>query len=221
MRPLLVFSLVALEATPLAAARPTAFEQYGNVYYRAANGSVRQLTRGGNFGEPTLSPNGRTVAFIHLDSKASTEGENDQTSLWIGDGVGGAVRTLLRPKSSSKPARDLSSFAHPVFSLDGGYVYIEAEAWATSGAIHQVSLATGQERFVVGGSLHGVLRNGPYRGYLVVNEHRYYPAPKFGSYNPDFVIRPDGEEILRVPGTEIDDRRDRLTPWLKMKGWRF
>jgi len=85
----------------------------------------------------------------------------------------------------------------------------------------EVSLVTGQERFVVGGWIYGILRNGPYRGYLIVGEHRYYPALGSGSYNPDFIIRPDGKEILRIPGTEIDDGRDRLTPWLKMKGWRL
>ena len=222
MRFLLLLSLVAMEvAAAAAAAPPAAFERYGNVYYRSADGSVRQLTRGGNYGEPSLSPNGRTVAFIHEDSKSSAESDNGQTSLWIGDGVGGRVRKLLSPQPNDQPERNLASFGNPVFSLDGGYVYIGADAWATSSAIHQVNLATGRERFVVGGWLHGVLRNGPYRGFLVVGQHRYHPAPKFGSYNPVFILRPDGKEILRIPGTEIDDGRDRLSGWLKMKGWRL
>lgn len=221
MRPKLLPLLLVLGSSGAAATPPAAYEQYGNIYYRAANGSVRQLTRDGNCGEPSLSPDQHTVAFIHKDTKPSSEGESGQTSLWIGDGVGGKIRRLLSSRPNDQPERNLTTFGNPVFSLDGGYVYIEADAWATSSAIHQVSLSTGQERFIVGGWLDGVLRNGPYRGYLVVGQHKYRPAPKFGSYNSDVVIRPDSKEILRVPGTEIDDGRDRLSPWLKMKGWRL
>jgi hypothetical protein len=218
VRSFLLLTAVALQAT---AALPSVFEQYGNIYYRAPDRNIRELTRSGNFGEPTLSPDGHTVAFIHQDSRPRTDGETGLTSLWVGNGLDGKVHKLLAPRPDDKPERNLAFFTHPVFSLDGGYVYVEAEAWATSTAIHQVSLVTGQERFVVGGWIYGILRNGPYRGYLIVGEHRYYPAPGSGSYNPDFIIRPDGKEILRIPGTEIDDGRDRLTPWLKMKGWRL
>ena len=218
---LLFFSILTLEATAALAGPPEAFEQYGNVYFRAAEGSVRQLTRNGNYGEPTLSPDGRTVAFVHEDTKASAVGESGLTSLWIADGLSGKFKKLLDPKPTGKHSRNPASFRHPVFSLNGGYVYIEAEASATSGAIYQVRVATGQVRYVVAGGLRGILRNGPYRGYLLVNQHRYFPGPQFGSYNPDFVIRPDGKEILRIPGTEIDDGRDRLPGWLKMKGWKL
>ena len=221
MRSSFLLLLAALGATSAAAAPPAAFERYGNVYYRAVDGTVRQLTHGGNYGEPSLSPDERTVAFIREDSKSNVEGESGRTSLWVADGVSGTIRKLLSPNPRDEAERNLESFGNPIFSLDGGYVYVEAEAWATSHAIHQVSVATGKKHFVVGGSLHGILRNGPYRGYLVVNEHRYHPAPEFGSYDPDFIIRPDGKEILRVPGTEMNDGHDRLFDWLRIKGWRL
>jgi hypothetical protein len=221
MRAFVFIALAILGVGEAPAASPAAFEHYGNIYFRRPDGSSRQITRGGGNGEPTLSPDGHTIAFIHEDSKSNASGENDLTSLWIGDGRNGTVRRLLTPRPNDDPERNLASFRYPVFSLDGGYVYLEADAWATSSAIHQVSLATGRERFIVGGWLHGILRNGPYRGYLVVGEHRYYPAPRSGSYNPDFIVRPDGKEILRIPGTEIDDGRDRLSAWLKMNGWKL
>ena len=210
---LLLFSAAA------SASEPEAFERQGNIFYRGSDGGVSQLTRGTSFGEPRLSPNGRTVAFIRQDSYPTEEGELGATSLWIADLTRQTVRSLLRSRPSKDVAQDLTSFGKPIFSLDGGFVYIAAQAWATSTAIHQVNVSTGKTRFVVAGSLRGVLRNGPFRGFLVVNQHRYHPAPDFGSYNPDFIVRPDGKEILRVPGTEVDDGRDRLWPWLKLKGW--
>ena len=47
----------------------------------------------------------------------------------------------------------------------------------------------------------------------------YYDAPKVGSYNAVFVVRPDAKEVFQVPGSETDDNKDHVAPWLKAKGW--
>jgi len=46
-----------------------------------------------------------------------------------------------------------------------------ASAWATSPAVHQVSLATGQEHFVIDGGVMSLIRTGQYQGYLLVQRH--------------------------------------------------
>jgi hypothetical protein len=166
-----------------------------------------------------LSPDGHTVAFIHTDSPAANTSEDPQTSLWIGDGLTGQARALIGPHPSNDPAQDFASFSGPVFSLDGGFVYVTAMAWATSGAVHQVSVATGQEHFVIDGGVSAVIRTGPYRGYLLVGRHMYYPAPKEGSYDPTYVVRPDAKQTILVPGTDKDDGVDHVAPWLKAHGW--
>lgn len=215
----LAFILLAALPALASAAVPAALERGGNVYYRAADGSERQITRDGGYGAPTLSPDGRTLAFVREDEKPDPGGQGGLTSLWIADAATGAARRLLAGRPHDDPKRDLARFRDPAFSLDGGFIYVEAEAWATSGAIHQVEVATGRERFVVDGWLYGVIRNGRYRGHLLVGQHKYHGAPDYGSYNPVSVFRPDGKKILTIPGSELDDGAESLKRWLKSKGW--
>jgi len=192
--------------------------QGGDIVYTAADGASRTLTRGGGYSEPALSPDGHTVAFIHTDRQPADASEDAQTSLWIGDGLTGAARELIGPQGANDPAQDFASFSGPVFSLDGGFVYVTAMAWATSGAVHQVSLATGQQHFVIDGGVSAVIRTGPWRGYLLVQRHMYYPAPKEGSYDPVYVVRPDAKQTFMVPGTDKDEGAS-VGPWLKKNGW--
>jgi hypothetical protein len=213
-------ALAACMSTAAVAGQPPGvFERYGNIHYRAADGSTRQLTRDGKNGEPVLAPDGRTVAFIHTDTVGREEGESGLTSLGIADGPTGAVRRLAGPRPHAEPKLNFASFGNPVFSLDGGYVYVDADAWTTSSAVHQVDVATGKRRFVIDGSMLAVIRSGPYRGYLLVQRHIYYGPPNYGSYNPVYVVRPDAKEMFPVPGSDNDYGSRAVAPWLRSKGW--
>lgn len=196
------------------AAQPSVAVRDGNVEYRAPDGSVRRLTKGGGCEAAVLSPDGHTIAFIHVDREGGRDLFDGQSSLWIVDAASGSPRRLLTPKGDDEPKRSLALVHRPFFSLDGGYVYVEAEAWVTSAAIHQVSVTTGKERYVADGWIHGILRTGPYRGDLVVSQHRYHKAPRYGSYDPAAVIRPDGKVVLKLPGEEPD-----VDGWVKARGW--
>ena len=202
-----------------AGASPSVVVGGGNIVYVDAAGARHSLTTSGGFKEPTLSPDGHTVAFIHVDGPATSAADDAPTSLWVADGLKGGARRLIGHHDASDMKQVFVSYGGPVFSLDGGFVYVTAQAWATSGAVHQVSLATGQERFVIDGGCSAVIRTGPWRGYLLVTRHMYYPAPQYGSYDPTYVVRPDAKQSFMVPGTDKDDNVDHLTPWLKQNGW--
>ena len=209
----------ALALAGVAAAAPSVVESGGDIVYVDAGGGRHQLTHGGGYKEPALAPDGRTVAFIHVDGPPQAEDENAPTSLWIADGPAGGAHKLIGHHEASEMKAVFNSYDGPVFSLDGGFVYVTAQAWATSGAVHQVSLATGQERFIIDGGVDKLIRTGPWRGYLLVTRHMYYPAPKEGSYDPTYVVRPDAKQSFMVPGTDRDDDKDHVTPWLKQHGW--
>lgn len=75
-------------------------------------------------------------------------------------------------------------------------------------------------RFVRNGTALRVMRTGPYRGYLLIQVHRYDNRPSAGSYNPVLLVRPDGHGEFIVPGSENDDGDLAIDRWLARKGWR-
>lgn len=209
----------ALALASAAAAAPSVAVIGGDVIFVDAAGARHPLTSGGGYKEPALAPDGHTVAFIHVDGPPQAADEDAPTSLWIADGLTGGAHKLVGHHAANDMKEVFIAYGGPVFSLDGGFVYVTAQAWATSGAVHQVSLATGQERFVIDGGCDAVIRTGPWRGYLLVTRHMYYPAPREGSYDPTYVVRPDGKQSFMVPGADKDDGADHVTPWLKKNGW--
>jgi len=215
----LIIAMALLALASAAVAAPSVTVIGGNIVFVDAAGARHPLTTGGGYKEPALAPDGHTVAFIHVDGAPQAADENAPTSLWVADGLAGSAHRLIGHHDASDVKDAFVSYGGPVFSLDGGFVYVTAQAWATSGAVHQVSLATGQERFVIDGGCDAVIRTGPWRGYLLVTRHMYYPAPKQGSYDPTYVVRPDAKQSFMVPGTDKDDSVDHVTPWLKKNGW--
>lgn len=192
----------------------------GNVNY-AEGGRVQPLTADDRALEGALSPDGQSVAWIRREDGpgAATGGETSPglTSLHIVDRASHVDRLVLMGAPHDDLKQDLQAMRHPTWSLDGGFVYVMASAWATSDAIHQVNVRTGAHRFVIDGNSLSVIRNGPYRGMLLVSRHLYRDAPEYGSYEPSFVIRPDGHVVLKVPGSDDDDAA--VTAWLKKNGW--
>ncbi len=160
------------------------------------------------------------IVLVRSDGLPS-ENDGEPRSVWVN--VEGrrtlCFRKLLSPRRDDDLKRNLFGITHPVFSLDGGYVYVQADAWATSPATHQINLTTGAERFVIDGAVQSVIRSGPYRGMLLVSRHKYHPAPEFGSYDPVDVVRPDGKLMLTVPGSEADEGDPSVANWLKAHGW--
>lgn len=196
-------------------AQPDVAEQNGNIVYYDRLGSEHPLTQGGRFVQPSLSPNGKMAAFIKVEVEGDPGYEVARTSLWTADIATRKSRKLLASDPSDEPTENLAAMWKPQFSLDGGFLYVMAEAWTTSSAIHQVNVKTGKHRFVIDGELLLVLQLGAYRGYLVVQRHRYPSDPEQGADNPVFIVRPDNKESFMVPGSDQDEGELSLPAWLK------
>lgn len=164
------------------------------------------------------SPDARFVASSRPTRGTAGASGQAPASLWLTDTRTGRSRELYRGRYSNDPKRNLSSLANPAFSLDGGYVYVEADAYATSPAVHQVAVRTSAIRYVTDGALYGVLRSGPWRGFLIVQQHRYRRDGK-GSFDPFVVVKPDGREVAMVPGSDGRDPERALAQWLQTKTW--
>ncbi len=201
-------------AGPALAAGAKVSERDGDIWIADA-GAERRLTRDGANRQPVLSPDGLLVAYIHDDQgKPADDYGFPPSSLWVCDLATGKTRRVAAPHASDEVSQDFTRIGGPVFSLEGGFIYVLADAWVTSAAVHQVNLKTGQEHYVIDANSLAVIRSGPYRGYLLVNRHRYYP--KGGSYDPTFVVRPDAKVAFAIPGSE--DRDEAVTAWLRKHG---
>jgi hypothetical protein len=216
----LAWPLLLVTIIEAATAAPSVSEHFGNIEFDGGQGFIKTLTSDHKSGRPALSPDGRTIAWIHIDRAQSEPDEAGATSLWIADGITGAVRKLAGESHGDDVRSNIINPENAAFSLDGGFVYVTSQLGTVNPGIHQVRVSTGQHRFVVAGALERVIRTGPYRGYLIVNQHRYYDPPKEGSYNASYVIRPDAKEILMIPGSDKDGDPGAVDRWLATKEWK-
>ena len=103
-------------------------------------------------------------------------------------------------------------------SLDGGYSYRLVDRYATSAEVVQVRRADGKTRDVIDGNSVSVIRDGPYRGYLLVSRHKY--RGEAGAYDPTDLVRPDGKVSTTLPDCDDDEDASCARPWLDAHGWR-
>ncbi len=161
---------------------------------------------------PATSPDGRWRAEVRTERRATmtTPGVN---AIWLIDTHSGKRRKLyIGPTYFERDFWELR------WSLDNRFVYYSTQESETSGGTHKVDARTGAEQTLYPGWLIGVLRNGPYRGYVLAQPHRYWVEG--GSYNPVVVVRPDGREMFTVPGTKQVEGAQALPRWLRKKGWK-
>ncbi|MBS0295398.1 MAG: hypothetical protein JSR45_03740 [Proteobacteria bacterium] len=166
-------------------------------------------------GREAVSPDGKIRVFIKTEAEKSTAPAGGQRdSLWISEG--GRERLLAAPRVGEKAEEQFQSFNNLVFAPDGRSVYVVADAWVTSGAVHRIDLATGKERYITSANDLRVIVSGKYKGDLLVRKHRYYHGG--GSYDPLALVSPSGKELLKtVPGAgnDGDPHDDNGRAWLK------
>lgn len=187
--------------------------------YTLANGRRIQLADK-LIGRPTLSPDGRTVAFIRVIGQASDDAEPAPTEVVLMDTETGKQR-ILAPSGPRGAPDDIyvHSDARVTFSENGKELYIEADCPCDSHEILAVEVATGNERLLTHGIDVSVLRNGPWQGDLLMGVHTCYTNHPGCDY-PVHVVRPDGKTIFVVPGTGGADREQALARWLSARRWR-
>ena len=211
MRPIAPLLILALLSTPAAAQMVEA--RGGDVYFRpGCDLPARRLTASGSDSQPRLSPDGRLVVFVRearRDSVETAQGRVPASSIWIVRTGGGGLRKLVEARSDTAPERALAAFQAPQFSPDGRRIYFLSSAWATSGAVHFVDVASGARRFLVPGNSLEVATTGRYAGHLLVEQHRYFVAG--GSYDWLWLFTPLGREVGPVAESEAAAEEFRAT----------
>jgi hypothetical protein len=169
--------------------------------------------------DTATSPDGRYRVWVKVERPPAAEGvDRGITSLWLTDTRTHISRMVVRGNEAPSNVAIFSAFGDPHFLMDGTSVYLSVVAGEVSMATFRVDLRTGARRFAMFGGAVGVMRTGPYAGCLLVQQHRYWT--KGGSYNPVVLVRPNGKQLLMIPGSENDDGERSVGYWLHRKGWR-
>jgi dipeptidyl aminopeptidase/acylaminoacyl peptidase len=185
----------------------TVFAKDGNIFITEKSGQPKRLTTSGRDSEPRLSLDGKRITFVRGTpgrTIQSSLGEVEATELWLVNSDGTDAELLLSAKADSEPQKNLGLFNSPQFSPDGLRVYFTSIAWVTSSAVHAVEMRSKAERFISAGNTLDVVQRGRYRGYLVVQMHKYFR--KGGSYDDYWLLDQNGKE-LRYIGGEISYRK--------------
>ena len=198
-----ICSLLALALFSSSSKAQSVFAKDGNVFIRNRSGQTKRLTTLGRDSQPSLSPDGKRIAFVR-----STRGKTVQTSLsdteatelWLIDSDGKQPELLVSGKEDGDPKKSLADFSSPQFSPDGRKIYFMSVGWVTSGAVHVVDVQSRRESFVSPGNTLEVIQRGKYRGYLIVQEHKYFFGAKVGSYDHYWLLTPNGREIRHIGG---------------------
>jgi hypothetical protein len=190
-------------------------EDHGVIVYRQGGRKVR-LAGEGRDRMPALSPDGGWVVFVREGIPAEGHEATIPTALWLHDLKGGGQHRLLGETEDEESEKTQTGFNNPVFSNDGATVYVLGHAWVTSDVVLAVDVASGRAHFVTDGNSVAVIRNGPYRGDLLVSRHKYRASG--GAYDPTDLLTPSGKPVLTIPGSARDEAA--VGRWLKAHGWR-
>ncbi len=170
--------------------------------------------------DTSKSPDGLYTVSI-VPNGAGDENGSGAEALVLYSTKSNLKRRLLVSKWDGDYARNLANLSKPLFSLDGGYVYFNSsDASPNSSYVHQFDLKLNAVRSICPGWALRVMRTGPYRGYLLVQTHRYWDRPEGGSYNPVLLTHPSGKKIMMVPGSDNDEGELAVDPWLTKMNWR-
>jgi hypothetical protein len=169
-------------------------EQYPDVGVRPT-----RLTHGRRVTEYRLSPDRKSIATIeNLDGKllyAPLE-EVEPEEVAILTIATGERRVLAR----SPIADRYTSLFGMRFSPDGGRLYFHSACAVVAPCVHAVDLGDGSPVKVSGGQILDIIDAGPYRGHLVVQQHRY--QTEGGSFEEAVLLAPDGEEVFDIGSAE-------------------
>lgn len=179
--------------------------------------SVTLPDREGVIGEPAISPDDRQVAYIRaVGPKPDDHGDPQPTEIVVAKLPDGSPTVVAHPSSSYL---DLRSATSVTYATDGRHLYVEAACPCDSDGIYEIDVVTATRHRIAWGIEVSVLRDGPWRGDLLMGVHTCYPD-HVGCDYPVHVVTPAGKSVYVVPGTAVADRSARLQNWLSKRSWR-
>jgi len=179
----------------------------GNIFFYSKNADrILQLTHSEKSKHPVLSPDGRWLAFVersnhiipgHCGDLADT-GSKYSDEIWIDDLQKMKLTRLVKNNfNCDSPSKIIVDPKKLIFSPNSKTLYFETSAGITYDAVRAVNVDGKNLRLVTYGGEYHVIKNGKYKGDLIVNQHRYRfkGDTSLGSYDWDWLYSPAGKQI--------------------------
>lgn len=131
-------------------------------------------------------------------------GDCEATELWLVDRAAGTERLLVRGRDDRDPAHIIADISRPVFSPDGTSVYFLSAAYAVTGTVKRVDLATGAVTNLIDGTAFEVIPRGPYAGHLLVERaliKRDAAGNSLGRDGYTWLVSADGRPLREIGPT--------------------
>jgi hypothetical protein len=169
-------------------------------------------------GKPAISPDGRQGAYVRAVGRPQEFDDPQPSEVVITDLSTGKSRVLVSSVAGSN--LDSTPVIRLTFALDGRHLFAERTFPGTYHTIHDIDVTTGNERRLPPtGADIAVLRDGPWRGDLLMQVHTCYSSHP-GCDFPVHVVTPAGELVYVVPHRLWGDGGDELRAWLAERKWR-
>jgi hypothetical protein len=171
----LVVAAIALACAAAGAQRPQALVKEGNVIIRWQNGQERSITTSGRDSDPSMSCDGRHVAFIRrIGAYTGANGTPvDDTQIWLADLTGPApvLHVALDGPVELRGYR-FRWFTSPKLSPAGDAVYFLVQEYASvSPGLYRLDLASTQTHFLALALELWTVSWGPFKGNLIVHQY--------------------------------------------------
>lgn len=192
---LLSLQIIAQDRQPI-----KTFVKDNNIYLIFEGGEQKKITDMHVDTLAVLSVDNKLIAFIRKTNGPLIDAgmpDVDNNEICLYDIKTQKLDVIVRSKNNGNPEQVLAGLCNINFSPDSRYIYFESSAsWVTSNAIHRFDISTKEEKFITDGNCLKVIREGKYKGYLIVNKHKYYK--KGGTYDFDWLVDKDGKEIKEL-----------------------
>ena len=212
---LVTYSAIASEP-PSCQAIPLIFSKLGNIYYTLAPNHTIKITHSGKDSAPALSSDKKMIAFVRIGNQIIPKNCEDNTEtkygnqVWIYDISTKKERLLVANNfQCDTPERKIIDPTDITFSPDNKILYFITSGWTTSGALHGVNVDGTNQHYIIPANEFEVIPKGTYKGYLIVNEHRYF-IPPGGSYDWYWLLSSDGKEEGAIGEEITKDQRNFL-----------
>jgi hypothetical protein len=194
-----VGSAIASEPSPCKA-NTSVFSKGGNIYYIQSPHHTIQITYSEKDSDPVLSLDKKLIAFVRIGNQIIPKGCNGDTEtkygnqIWIYNLETRKEKLLIANNfQCNEPKKQIIDPSELTFSPDSKNLYFLTSAWTTSGALHGVNIDGTHQRYIAPANSLEVIIKGTYKGYFIVNEHRYF-IPPGGTYDWYWLVTPDGKD---------------------------